>query len=234
MPCPARLARLATVAHLAVCGLVGAGSAWAQPGDTAAGSRGGVYGSIGLPGLIVGYAHPLNQRITVRGDVSTSGNWDRDVSEGGLDYQGSLRFNRLALLADYRVSPLFRLTAGITVNDLKARMHANGAGQAVQVGDNSYTLTAQDTVSAEVTFPKVTPYLGLGLGHYTGPDQPGWNVVADLGFSLGEPKVKGQATGPVGSTISQADIDKELQKLRDKVGKVDFVPQLSIGATYRY
>lgn len=193
---------------------------------------GAVYGGIGLPGLILGYAHPLNQRITLRGDVATSGQWSRELSEDGLAYEGSLRFNRLALLADYRISPLFRLTAGVTFNDMRVRLQARGTGQVVDIGQTAVALTPADRLQASVRMPRVTPYVGLGLGHHA-PSKPGWNVVADVGLSVGKPKVTGSLSGPAAAAVPQSEVDDELRQLRDKVSS-GFMPQLSVGASYRY
>lgn len=195
-------------------------------------SAGAIYGGIGLPGLIVGYAHPLNQRITLRGDVASSGQWSRDAEQDGLAYEGSLRFNRLALLADYRISPLFRLTAGVTFNDMRVRLQARGTGQMVEIGDTAVVLSPADRLQASVRMPRVTPYLGLGLGHHA-PARPGWNMVADLGLSVGRPKVSGGLSGPAAAVVPQSEVDAELRQLRDKVS-TGFVPQLSVGASYRY
>lgn len=232
-PCSLAAQRALSISRRLRLGAVGAALLLLAGGAARAVEAGGaVYGGIGLPGLILGYAQPLDQRITVRGDVASSGEWSRDVEQDGLAYEGSLRFNRLALLADYRISPLFRLTAGVTFNDMRARLVARGTGQAVGIGGTTAVLTPQDRLEARVRMPRVTPYVGLGLGHVADP-KPGWNVVADVGLSVGKPKVTGGLSGPAAAVVPQSEVEEELRKLRDKVS-TGFVPQLSIGASYRY
>lgn len=93
--------------------------------------------------------------------------------------------------------------------------------------------SADDRFNARIKFPSATPYVGIGWGHHAAG--PGWGFVFDLGGSIGRAKVEGSVSGPnLSGNVSQADIDAELAQLRDGVGKVRFVPQVSIGASYRF
>ncbi|RDI01646.1 hypothetical protein [Caldimonas thermodepolymerans] len=196
---------------------------------------GEVYGNIGLPGLMIGYAHAVNDRLTLRADVASIGSISADGREEGIEYDGKARLNRAGLFADWFVfgSGGFRLTGGITINDMRINLRAQGSGQTVHIGDTDYVLSADDRLDVRVKFPTVTPYIGIGWGHQ--PQGTGWGFVADLGASIGKAKVRGKATGPtLDNPAAQEDFRKELDELRDGVGKVRFVPQLSIGVSYRF
>lgn len=198
----------------------------------AAAQADGVYASIGVPGLIAGYALPVTKSIVVRADLSTIGSRSWNGSESGNEYQGKIKFNRAALLGDYHFTDSFRVTGGFTVQNGKLETHSSGAGL-TNVGDTQITPQPGDSFDVTVKFPRFTPYLGVGFGRYAGSPQ-GWNLVGDAGVMVGKSTVTGALSGPSSSLVSQADIDKELQKVRDSVGKVKVIPQLTVGASYQY
>lgn len=210
----------------ALCGM-----ALFAPGSARA--EGGVYAAIGVPGLIAGYALPVTDSIVVRADLSTLGSHHWSGTESGNEYQGKLKFNRAALLADYHFTDRFRITGGVTWQDGRLDIHSSGSGL-TQIGDTAITPQPGDSFNATVKFPRFTPYIGVGFGRYAGSPQQGWNVVGDAGVMIGKPSVNGGITGPSASLVSQADVDKELQKVRDGVGKVKVFPQLTVGASYQY
>lgn len=196
---------------------------------------GEVYGSVGLPGVTLGYAYPLADTITLRGDVSVL-SIPKDGRKNGVDYTSSTTLNRAGLFADWFVSPTsgFRLTGGVTFNNMRSNINGQGTGQLVTVGNSVYLLTPEDRFNVHVKFPAVTPYVGIGWGHQpTGPS--GWGFVFDLGASLGRAEVTGQASGPVfSSSVAQQDFDRELGRARNRASEFRFVPQLSVGVSYRF
>jgi len=81
---------------------------------------GEIYGGAGLPGVMLGYAHTASERLVLRADLSTIGSVSRDRSESGIDYTGTAKLNRAGLFADwFPGSGGFRLTGGVTFNDMK-------------------------------------------------------------------------------------------------------------------
>lgn len=203
---------------------------------------GQAYAGVGLPGLLVGYAHTVNSQLGLRADAGGSGSFRRDGRESGIDYQGTARYNRLALLADYHpFGGGFRLTGGVTLNDARLRLKSQFDGVAtVTLNGQTITPSAGDYLNAEVRFPKLTPYLGLGWGHQERP--AGLGFVADLGVSVGTAKLKTDtnivgktySNGAGSYTVTQADVDSKTQDLRDNVGKVKLLPHLAVGLSYRY
>lgn len=202
-----------------------------------AASAGEVYGNLGLPGLMVGYAQAINPMFTVRGDFATLGNYSKNQTESGIDYKAKLAFNRLGLFGDYfPFSGGFRLTGGLTMNNQKIEMTSTAqAGTIINVGDKPVLLAADDRLYVQIKMPSTTPYVGLGWGHQQA--DKGLGFVADLGATLGKAKLDVQATGTnLGNRayVTQADIDQETQQLRDGVGKITFIPQISLGMNYRF
>lgn len=192
---------------------------------------GEVYAGVGLPGVLVGYAHSLSPTITVRGDFATLGSRSERSNEEGITYDTKASFSRTGLFADWFVAGGFRLTGGVTFNRLKADMHARGDGTNFQIGDVSVPSSAADRLDVKFEYPKVTPYLGIGYGHQ--PDS-GWGFVADLGASIGKAKVSETHSGPNFSLVSQAEVDKEMAEVRDGVAKFKAIPQITVGVNYRF
>ena len=197
---------------------------------------GEAYGNIGVPGVMLGYAHSVDRDWGVRADVSTLGSMSRDYTESGITYKGTIKAQRVGLFADYfPMQGGFRLTGGLTFNDMKVRLKSKFDGTtAVTVGNQTITPTANDYFNAEVKFPRTTPYLGIGWGHQM--SDPGLGFVADLGVMIGKAKVTTSqnvvANHP--GVVTQADVDVETQKLRDGAGHITVIPQLSVGLSYRY
>ncbi|TDM05845.1 MAG: hypothetical protein C4K60_14195 [Ideonella sp. MAG2] len=190
------------------------------------------YAAIGAPGVMLGLAHPVSDTLTLRADLATIGTRDKTGTEQGIKYQGDYKSNRTGLFADWFVAGGFRLTGGVTFNDTKFNLTALGDGSPIKIGNTSYTTTTADRFVANIKFPSTSPYIGIGWGHKMG--NTGWGFVADLGASIGKATVTTRVEGPLLNQVSQADIDRETQELRDGVGKVRALPQLSVGVSYQF
>jgi hypothetical protein len=193
-----------------------------------------LYIGTGFPRLIVGIAQPVSDRVVVRADLATIGKISDTFSESGINYSGKLKHDRAGLFADWFVAGGFRLTAGVTANDSKLDLNAQGNGGTITIGNTSYVTTADDRWNVNIRFPKTTPYLGLGYGRH--PEGAGLvGVVADFGVSIGRSKVSASVSGPnLPNTVTQADIDRELADVRDGVGHYRVLPQLSVAINFRF
>ena len=213
--------RFAAVLALAATGLL----PQAQAGE--------VYANVGLPGIGLGYAHPIDSRFTVRADFMTLGSRSKSTTEEGIRYDGRYKLQRLAVLGDwFPFGGSFRLTGGLSSNQYKVTLDATGENGSLTIGDRTYTTTAADGLKVEVKFPSVTPYLGIGWGHQSAS---GWRFGADIGALVGRAKVNATVRGALASEPDiQANLDKELAELRDGVGKVRAIPQLSVVIGYSF
>jgi opacity protein-like surface antigen len=125
----------------------------------------------------------------------------------------------------------FRFTLGATSNQYKIDLLASGAGGTLTIGNTTYNTSSADQFRVQVKFPTSTPYFGLGWGHGSGS---GLRFSFDLGASVGKATVSYQLSGPIASQASQADIDAELAELRNGVGKVKAIPQLTLGLGWSF
>lgn len=201
-------------------------------GTAATAQAGEVYGSLGIPGVMLGYAQPINDMFGVRADFATLGTRTKQFTEEGVTYDGKLNTNRVALLGDwYPFSGVFRFTGGLTFNNYKLVLDTTATGQTVTIGDTPYTLTAADGMKVTVEFPRTTPYVGFGWGHQS---SSGWRGAFDIGAMIGKAKVTAETRGALSQQAAQADVDKELAQLRDGVGKVRAIPQITLSVGYSF
>lgn len=212
-----------TTTALATLCLAGFGSAHATE----------LYLGLGIPGVGLGLAQPVSPGVTLRADVFTLGSRDVTKTESGIRYNGNYKLQRAALLADwFPFSGSFRLTGGAAFNTYKITLDASGAGGTLTIGDRTYTTTAADGLNVQVKFPSTTPYIGIGWGHQTGS---GLRFSADIGAAVGRATVTAVPRGQLAAQPDiQANLDKELVELRENVGKVRAIPQLSIGLGYSF
>jgi len=194
-----------------------------------------VYLQGGFAGGGVGIAQPLGDRFALRADVMTTGNRNDTYDEEGINYRGKLKLGRAAVFGDWFVTGGgFRLSAGVGAHDAKLDLAASGAGQTVTIGSRSVVLGAGDRFDVQIEYPRTMPYLGVGYGHHRA--EPGWGFVFDVGAFFGRAKVTGQASGPgvTASGLTQADVETELGQIRNNLGDLRVLPQLTFGASYRF
>lgn len=195
---------------------------------------GEVYAGIGLPGVMIGYAQPINPMFTVRGDFATLGSKSDRRNEEGIEYDAKIALDRVGVFGDWFVTGGgFRLTGGVTFNRVKADLHARGDGTPYRFGDLTVPSSPDDRFDVKVEYPKTTPYLGIGYGHQLAQNR-GWGFVFDVGASIGKAKVTESRSGPNFSLVPQSEIDKELAEVRDGVAKFKAIPQISVGVNYRF
>lgn len=200
-------------------------------GSTAA-QAGEVYGSVGFPGLMLGYAQPLAPHFGVRADYATLGTRTKQQEEEGVLYDAKLNTSRIGLFGDvYPFAGVFRITAGLTVNNYKMHLDATGANGSITIGDTTYPTSAADGMTVDIKFPRTTPYLGIGWGHQA---DSGWRAAFDIGAMFGKLKVTSTTRGVLATEVAQADVNKELAEIRDTTDKVRFIPQITLSVGYSF
>ena len=182
----------------------------------------------------IGYARPINSNFGLRAEYAFGPALSRDTPTSGADASATIKANRGGLFADwYPFSNGLRLVGGVTFNDIRLDWNAKGgAGSTVDINGINTSLTGQ-TFGASITFPTTTPYIGIGYGHHKSKEK-GIGFYGDVGLMVGtfSSKITTSVLGQNG--ITQADIDKESQSIRDKVSSLNVLPSVSLGLVYRY
>ena len=196
-----------------------------------------VYGGIGFPGATIGYSHALSDTLAVRGEFSGGLSMNKNGTRNGVNFEGQLKANALSVLGDwYPTASGFRVTGGLSLNDTSFKL--NSTGGSATINDKPVNLTGK-TFNVDVTYPGATPYVGIGYG--TKPNgAKGWGFYADAGVTIGKFKtsvsqnIVGTPTNTTGQTITQADVDAQVEKVRDSLNKVSVLPKFSLGASYSF
>ncbi|MDO5691369.1 MAG: autotransporter outer membrane beta-barrel domain-containing protein [Pseudomonadota bacterium] len=194
-----------------------------------------VYGAVGLTGVTVGYAYPINDSFTVRGDITGGYGFKRNDRISGVDYSAKLAAHRVGAYGDwFPAGNQFRLTGGLAFNDnaLKLRSRA-AANSTTTINGKDVDLTGH-YLNVDAEYPKVAPYIGIGWGHRKS-DSKGWSFNADLGVMIGKYKLKNIQQNIVGTQgVEQADLDAEIAKVQKDLNKLRVFPVLSVGVSYRF
>jgi hypothetical protein len=217
-------------AALAAAGLFVAGAAAAaEP-----------YVATGFPYLLAGVAQPVNPSLALRADFGSIAHHGYTGSTSDNDFKGSIKYDRLALLADWFVAEGgFRLSGGATFDHAKATMTAFAHGGKITLGGVQYDAPSSlYYVQSDLSFPKVMPYIGLGWGHHQ--STPGLSFNVDLGASIGTAKATPLKASPALASelaLNQqgaTDLQQESHDFQAEVRKLTAIPQLTIGLGYRF
>ena len=203
-----------------------------------------VYVGLGATSILsVGYAKPMSNSWGLRGEFALTPKLTYNDNVSGGSASVSFQSSRVGLFADwFPFDNQLRLVGGLTLNDIKGEFSgASSATNFVTVNNKKVSL-AGETYNASLTFPTATPYIGVGLGHNPKKDK-GLGFHADVGLMIGsftssintsllnKPLVSINGT-PL--TITQADIDKETQSVKDAISSIGVLPSLSLGLSYRF
>lgn len=202
--------------------------------DVAAYLQGGISG-IGL-GVSMGWGGPFR----VRADLINSYSRDLNGTRAGVPYAGTLKLSDSGIYVDYYPNGGgFRLVGGLMLNQSKIDLQASAAtGASAQINGRTYALTGADAVNAQVKYPSVMPYLGIGWG--MGDRDKGFTFIADLGVGFGKATGTLNASPSLRGKITSAGLnaDDELSasrsQLQDEVAKAGYYPVLRIGVGYKF
>jgi len=206
----------------------------------------GIYGKIGVVGTGLGYSYGLSQNFSVRTDFTTVGTFSYDDKDEEFDFKAKFKANQLGFYGDWfpfdRSS--FRLSGGLHVRKIQLDIQGtpNQAGN-ITINDTTVNFGPGDFVGAEIKFPTVAPYFGIGFGH-NNEKTTGFGFVFDLGVSVGKPKTtmnvndglknKLDIAAKANGTTGDAEIEKQRKELADTADTLRLFPHLYFGLSYRF
>jgi hypothetical protein len=198
-----------------------------------------VYAGVGTTGLALGFGLTYGEQLGARAEASLVPTLSRSFTQDGIDYSGEVKSTRFAALIDWHpLSGGFRITAGLSGG--KTSGDFAGApliGSTITIGTATVPVGPADRYDSKIAFPSAMPYVGLGWGH---TPARGWGIHADAGLLIGTPTVTGSLSPSLSAKIAQtgrdpqAELERELQTVRDTTGKVVGLPVLSVGVSYRW
>jgi hypothetical protein len=212
-----------------------------------------ITGEIGTRGL--GLNATTNITSTLNGRLSAAGlTYSMDQALDDIDYEADLTMGSVGALVDWHpFSGGFRVSGGLFINFNGLEASATPAtGTTYTFNDVGYSGNLIDSVSADIEFNTIAPYVGIGWGNPVQKDS-NWFFHSDIGVMFtGKPSVSLSAatnsaniltasgndataaatlTSEIASNVAaaQADIEND-----DALTYLQYYPVISFGLSYKF
>jgi hypothetical protein len=160
-------------------------------------------------------------------------------SNSGVNYNGSLRLQSAGAVANYFPwASAFHVSAGLFYDNNRFNLNGQPTSGSFTLNGRTYSSAELSSLSGQVKFNTIAPYLGVGWGDATA--HAGWHLIANFGVLYqGRPKVSlvGDTTYPQGSQYYSAlysNIDAQRQQIQNDLSSLRWYPVASIGVQYRF
>lgn len=187
-------------------------------------------GTLGIGGAVYAGNRTLDLRL--------GGNYfalSHDITSGSVHYHGHVRLESFPLLADWHpFHGHFRLSVGGIYNLNEGRLTARPVAGTYTINGHSYTAQQVGSLTGEVTFNHLDPYVGIGFGNpFYGTGH--WTFGLDLGVVYqGTPKVGLSATGAASDPALANDVQQERASVESTVSKYKWYPVAMLSVGYRF
>jgi hypothetical protein len=197
--------------------------------------------TIGLTGTNLEISTPLNNYVSVRGEMNINGKVDRKLTLENNRYDITFNPDTKSLLVDvHPFSGAFYLTGGLISQNINFELTGNRSTSAFNFNGTSYAYTNVAKFTGKAGFSNSTaPYLGLGWSNRN-------QISSGVAFSF-EAGLIDVGTGSVdlavecGSGLSssqcsalQSDVAAEMSKVNSDLDRKLFYPVVKLGISYRF
>ncbi len=191
----------------------------------------GKVGTLGLGGeLTTGITSNINTRVGINAlDL------DFEAEPDNIEYDVGLDLYSFSALLDWHVfNDSFRVSGGLLVNKNELDVYARPTTPQ-EIGGTSYTPAEMGTLSGDVDFKDIAPYVGIGWGNALDRSQR-WGFTCDFGVAYTRsPHVSLSANGLLASDPAfQAALAREKDDIEDELKAFKFYPVISLGFFYRF
>jgi hypothetical protein len=191
----------------------------------------------GTQGLGVGGAISFSPMVGAHADFNAI-SFNHDFTVAGIRYKDDVTLRQGGLYLDlfpFHASG-FRISAGARFNDDHLTGTSVPTNGTYEFNGKKYPAFPGEYAVAEVRYPTVMPYLGIGYGHHQ--QAKGFGFIADLGVAYGIPQTTYTLSPAlmqrVGPAASQLIASQGLSGLNAKVSSWRWYPVLQIGVSYRF
>ena len=128
----------------------------------------------------------------------------------------------------------FHMTGGLLVNQNELELTAKTTAN-YEIGNTTYTAAEVGTLTGELDFNDVAPYIGIGWGNPFGKEG-NWSFAIDLGVMFqGSADVDLSANGTLaGNAAFAANLAREEDNLEDEIDDYQYYPVIALGVSYRF
>jgi len=186
----------------------------------------GKAGTLGLGGELT---RKVTSNINTRFGINAL-NFDMEGEIEDIEYDVGVDFLSYSALLDWHVfNGSFRISGGALViqNEISLDLRLTDS---LTIGDTEYDPDEIGTLSGNIGFEGVAPYLGIGWGNALTRNKR-WGFTTDFGVAFtGAPDVALSSTG----SVSQADLDIEKANIEDDLSFLTVSPVISFGLFYKF
>ena len=176
----------------------------------------------------------INSSFTFRAGLNTF-DYSYQINQDDIEYDADLDLNSFSAILDWHpFKGGFRVSTGILSNENSIGVDAQSSST-YDIGDTTYSGADVGSLTGNVGFESVAPYIGVGWGNTFGEDNR-IGFLFDVGVIFqGIPDVSLTANGPISENeVFLEDLAVEEQELKDDLEKFKYYPVVSLGMTYRY
>ncbi|HPY41810.1 MAG TPA: hypothetical protein PLM98_14905 [Thiolinea sp.] len=190
-------------------------------------------------GYSVNYVHSVTETINIRAGVN-SFNHKADLEERYLKYNGKFDFQSYQAIFDWHpYQSWFYVSGGVVYNQNKVTLKATPKNGTYVINGKEYTVNDVGTLNGSLTFDRLSPYVGVGLGNPIRGFKD-WSFSAEAGVLIeGIPKTTLGVRCGAGLTTGncsqlQGDVEIEKKYLKNAFDDYKLYPVVSLGISYRF
>jgi len=194
-----------------------------------------LYSIAGSTGIGLGLAKEMKNGLILRAEI-TSLSKSIQTAQDGIDYKGKIQLSSTALYADFHpFDSSFHISTGLNIKPSNITLGANTNNGLVTVNGQTYSLSGPQSLNANISFPTLMPYVGLGWGFERVSSSTGLSFNTDLGFDFGKMNANLSATSDLNNLPGFKDnLSAQSQKLSTSVSAVRFFPVVKFQLGYAY
>lgn len=194
----------------------------------------GITPAVGTLGAGAGVDFRLGEPFGIR-VVGNTGDYDRDITEQDIEFNGKMNFNNYGAIADwYPGGGAFRLSAGVFSNRNRIDLRSSEEGT-ITVNGVAYPTAAVGFVTGDVRFNTTSPYVGIGWGR--SPNRR-WAITFDVGaIYQGSPKLSVEAHPTVPALVPAsfyANLEAERAQTEKDISDYKYYPVVAIGLSFGF
>jgi hypothetical protein len=174
----------------------------------------------------------LTETLNLRGSYNFL-DFSTDEEFDDVNYDIDIDFSSISALIDwYPFRNSFRITGGVVSHNSDAILDATPT-EPERIGDTVYPPEVIGTITGEVEFDDLAPYIGIGFGNPVGEDT-GLSFSFDLGVAIQSYDITLSAPAAALVPGLEDDLHAEEKEIEDDLNDYEIYPVIAFGIAYRF
>ncbi|MDA0323932.1 MAG: hypothetical protein O2923_14620 [Verrucomicrobia bacterium] len=174
----------------------------------------------------------LTDTLNLRGSYNFL-DYSTDEKFDDINYAVDINFSSVSALIDWHpFKNGFRITGGVVQHNSDATLDATPT-EAERIGDTVYPAEIIGTVTGDVDFDDLAPYVGIGFGNAIG-DSTSFSFSFDLGVAIQSYDITLSAPSAALVPGLEDDLRAEEKDIEDDLNDYEIYPVIAFGIAYRF